>query len=429
MRSLSLALLAACGGTSAGVDAPIDAPLPPTANAAREIVDTKLAFEVTALTGAATITFGPSTDPGATLEIGDLAIDSVKIGGTDVAFTATASKLDLALPASDQAIPVDIKYRYKAHEMFQGASAGGYTLTWPYYCGNLFPCHSRPDDGTTFSLELSGVPAGKIAVFPPTIPSEAPAYQIAWSIDDYAELALGTTAAGTEVSVWHRPADLALAQQGGAHLVAAFDWLETTIGPYKFGKKVGTVSVAWPRGAFGGMEHHPRWHVAKAALGSEETQVHEAAHGWFGDGIRLQCWEDFVLSEGTVTYLAGRALEVVAPSVGAAVWTNYAQRLAAIPGGDPVWPRSCGAIDVITDNLFTNAPYMRGAFFYRALAQKLGADKVDQVLATFYAAHAGKPATMDEMMTTIQTVTGYDPTACAATWLAGTTTPQPGPCP
>jgi aminopeptidase N len=429
MRASLILVLAACGGSSATPDAAVDAPLLPTPNAAREIVDTKLAFDVTALTGAATITFGPSGDPGGSLEIGDLAIDSVTAGGADVAFTATAAKLDLALAASDQAIPVDIAYHYRSHEMFQGASTGGYTLIWPYFCGNLFPCHSQPDDGTTFTLDITGVPAGKTAVFPPSIPGEAPSYQVAWSIDDYAELALGTTTAGTQVSIWHRPADLAKAQQGGSHLVAAFEWLETTLGPYRFGNHVGTVSVAWPAGAFGGMEHHPRWHVAAAALASEETNVHEAAHGWFGDGIRIQCWEDFVLSEGTVSYLAGRALEVVAPDVGAAVWNSYATRLTSISGSAKVWPRSCGAIDILGDNLFSEAPYMRGAFFYRALAQKVGADKVDQVLATFYAAHAGKAATMDDMLATIQQVTGYDPTACAATWLASTTRPVPGPCP
>jgi aminopeptidase N len=100
-----------------------------------------------------------------------------------------------------------------------------------------------------------------------------------------------------------------------------------------------------------------------------------------------------------------------------------------VPGNFPVWPQSCNTVDILQDNLYTNAPYMRGAFFYRALAQKLGADKVDQVLAAFYAAHAGQPATMADMLTTIQTVTGYDPTACAQTWLRSTTAPTPGPCP
>jgi len=432
---LSLVLLvAACGDDGTGTpDAPVA--ILPTANPARELLDTKLAYDVTALTATATITFGPSAEPGGTLEVGDLMIDSVTLDGADVAFTAATAPgamlhandhtIDLALPWSETPLVVTIAFHYKFHGSFEGAAAAGYTLVWPYHCGNLFPCHSRPDDGLTMSLALTGVPAGKTAVFPPTL-TEAPSYQIAWSIESYTELPLGTTTAGTAVSMWYRPTEMAAAMTGGANLVAVFDWYEKTIGPYRFGNKVGTVSVKWCPGALGGMEHHPMWHVSSSAIGDEETNAHEAAHGWFGDGIRIACWEDFVLSEGTVTYLAGRALEVVAPTVGAAVWSSYATELNGVPATDKVWPQSCNAIDIIDDDLFTNAPYMRGAFFYRGVALKVGAPLLDQALAAFYAAHAGKAAHMSEMLDTIKTVTGYDPTACADMWLKSTTKPAAG---
>ena len=436
MRRLGLIVLAACHTNQASVDAPgvVDAaPVVPTANPAREVIDTKLAFDVSAKSATATITLGPSDAPGASLETGDLTIDSVTIAGAPLMFAATTTGptkagLELALPPSASPTAVDIAYRYKERATFTGASTAGYTLIWPYYCGNLFPCHSDPADGTTFSLAITGVAAGKTAIFAPTIPGQAPAYQIAWTIDAYTELPLGATTAGTNVSVWY-VGDPTNAMAGSAHLVAAFDWLEKTLGPYQFGDHVGTVSVSWPRGAFGGMEHHPRWHVAAAAMASEETQVHEASHGWFGDGIRIACWEDFVLSEGTVSYLAGRALDVVAPSVGASVWSSYATALAGIPATSPVWPTTCGTIDIIADNLFTNAPYMRGAFFYRAVALKIGAAQLDAALHAFYMAHMLKPARMSEMLTTIKDVTGFDPTACAELWLHGTTIPAIGACP
>jgi aminopeptidase N len=423
---LAACVLASCGGSSASPDAPT---LAPTPNAARGIADTKLAFDVGALSATATITFEASVDHGATLEVGDLMIDRVTVGGQPIQFLVAEAKLDLGLSASDQQIPVEIAYHYKTHEGFQGASTKGYTLIWPYYCGNVFPCHSSPADGTTFTLDVTNVPAGKTAVFPATIPNEAPSYQVAWSIDAYTELALGTTTAGTQLSVWHRATEAAAATSGTVHLRDAFDWLERTIGPYKFGPKAGTVSTGWGPGAFGGMEHHPYWHVGSAALGDIETNIHEAAHGWFGGGVRIQCWEDFVLSEGTVTYLAGRALDAVAPTVGAQVWQSYEQDLGAIDANAKVWPATCNAIDILKDKLFTRAPYMRGAFFYRAVALKVGADKLDQAIAAFYVAHATKPATMASMLTTIAQVTGYDPTTCADMWLRSTTKPAVGPCP
>ncbi|MEO8101885.1 MAG: M1 family aminopeptidase [Betaproteobacteria bacterium] len=435
---LATIFIAACGGSSSGPDSQVavptvptvpTSPVTPTANPARDITDTRLAYDVTALSGTASITFAASTTPGATLEVGDLTLDSVRSGGADLAYAAdvTAKTINLALASSDQPISVDIAFRYKHHAGFQGAAAEGYTFLWPYFCGNLFPCHSQPRDGTTMSLSLTGIPAGKTALYVPTL-SEAPAYQIAWSIDNYTELPLGTTTAGTSVSVWYRPNELTTAQAGTQHLVAVFDWYEKTLGAYRFGNKVGTVSVNWGAGGTGGMEHHPRWHVASSSLGSEEINAHEAAHGWFGDGVRLGCWEDFVLSEGTASYLAARALEVVAPPVGAQTWANYALALAQVPGSRPVWPRTCNTVDVLKDNLFTNAPYMRGAFFYKAVAGKVGVDKVDQALAVFYRDFAGKPARMADMLTTIKTVTGYDPAACAQLWLEETITPVPAPC-
>ncbi len=397
---------------------------------ARGIDATSLVVDVTALTGTASITFEPSANPGATLEIGDLAIESVREAGNDLEFApgVTPNTIDLALPPSTMPRTVDITYRYRHHANGEGAHSTGYTLTWPYFCGNLFPCHSRPDDGAELSLSLSGVPTGKVAVYPTTI-AEAPSYQLAWSIDDYVETSLGTTTDGTSVSVWHRPTELATAQAGTEHLRAVFDWLEQTIGSYRFGTQVGTVSVRWGAGAFGGMEHHPLWHVGSAALASDETNAHEAVHGWFGDGVRIACWEDFVLSEGTTTYLAARALSAVAPTVGAATWDSYAADLAQIDASDPVWPDSCNSIDILRDNLFTRAPYVRGAFFYRAVALRVGEAKVDEALAAFYRAHGGTAARMSDMLQTIATVTGFDPASCAQAWLRSPTIPAIGPCP
>ena len=110
-----------------------------------------------------------------------------------------------------------------------------------------------------------------------------------------------------------------------------------------FGSKAGIVSVAWPAGAFGGMEHHPFSHVAEAAMDSEETLVHESAHGWFGDGIRIGCWEDFVLSEG------GKKLQLMASDIHdwkitfaeTGATCNIGQRLRAVERDGVVMEAQC----------------------------------------------------------------------------------------
>src|SRR6185503_12144010 len=130
---------------------------------------------------------------------------------------------------------------------------------------------------------------------------------------------------------------------------------ETTYGDYAFGDSVAAVSADWGPGAYGGMEHHPFFHVAKDAFADPVVHAHEAAHGWFGDGVRIRCWEDFVLSEGTVSYLAAHALLDVLKETD--VWMSYQMRLDDAQANETLkiaWPDGCNQIDIIKDGLFSD---------------------------------------------------------------------------
>lgn len=346
------------------------------------------------------------------LEVGGLTITGVRDDRGNRRHKIVAGKLRVTNVLG----PLEVTYSFTEHANADGLLPGGSTVIWPYHCGNVFPCHSQPADGTTFSLAIDGVPSGKTAVYPETIDSDAPPYMLAWAVGDYRRMDLGTTTAGTKVAAYWLPGGETAARSGTKNLRAAFDWLEQTLGPYSFGGEVATVSVVWGEGLYGGMEHHPYWHVAKDAMGDEVTQAHEAAHGWFGDGVRLRCWEDFVLSEGTTSYLAARALTKVAPAMETQIWADYQDELdaAIAEGGAPAWPTGCNAIDIIKDNLFTNLPYMQGAFFYRDVATAVGADVLDGVIARFYQAHKNQPASMKDMVDAIERETGFDTDALVA---------------
>jgi hypothetical protein len=411
-----------------GTAIPATREVPPTENTARAIRSTALVVDAAGRSATATITWAGSAAPGATLEIGDLDILDVRSGGAAVPWADRGTTLDLGLPASSTEAAVVVHYRFRAHENLDGASAAGYTFTWPYHCGNLFPCHALPASGADFSLQVNNAPAGQRVIPASAALPAAPSYQVGWAIGPYADLELGRTAAGTRVVASYLPGQRDAMQAGTQHLPAAFDWLESTLGPYRFGPEAGPVAVAWPAQAYGGMEHHPRWHVSAASLADEALHVHEAAHGWFGNGVRLACWEDFVLSEGAATYLAGRALEAAAPDVGRRVWEGYEQELRMLSGAEPIWPAGCNRIDIVKDGLYTRAPYLRGAFLLRSLAAKLGTPAVDRALGVFYREHAGRAAGMQQLLDTVQRETGYDPAACAAAWLRSPQIPAARAC-
>ena len=367
----------------------------------RDLRHTALALDLEALGGRAVITVGQrGGEEGASFEIGGLTIDAVRgPDGEPLRYRAEAGQLHIGTPVGTGAVDIAIDYRFDRHQAFDGWDpSSGVTFLWPTFCSNLYPCRSDPAEGQTMSLAFDGVPADKVAIYPRLIAAEVPSYVPALAVGDYSEMALGTTRAGTEVSVWHLPGGETAARFGTAHLVEVFDFFESTYGEYQLADKVGSVQVAWPSGAYGGMEHHPTWHVASVSLHQEEVHAHEAAHGWFGDGVRIACWEDFVLSEGTASYLAARGLE----ASGVDLWSDYACRLrdlcTAESGNTVALPNSCGVIDILHDPLWSGVPYWKGAFFFRQVAELIGRQRVDRVLARFYRERVGSAAHMEDLV-------------------------------
>ncbi len=412
------------GGADAGVgpaDASIDAG--PAAAVDRDILTTELTLDLATHEGIARIGLAAGA-AGASFEIGDLEILAVEQDGVAITFDQPVlGRLDVAAPAG--ATSIDVRYRFAEHADFDGWDATpGYSLLWPYFCRNLYPCDSRPADGVKFTLAITGVPAAQTAVFPATIPADAPAYMPALSVGAYTYEKLGDTVpGGTEVGLYYLPGGQATALAGGGKLLEYVDFLETTIGPYLFGPKVASVSVAWAGAAYGGMEHHPFWHIAAGAMGDRNVHAHEAAHGWFGNGIRLRCWEDFVLSEGLATYLAARAIAAVdGEAAGEVEWAAYQQRLEAVVASadTPAWPAGeCNSIDILTHPVWSSVPYMKGAFFMRAVEAQVGVVMLDLALREFYAAHAGGAAGVQDLLDTIFAETGFDASALAEAWLRG----------
>jgi hypothetical protein len=420
--ALSVVIIAGCddnkfGGSTSNF-------IPPTMDTNRDIISTALVFGVTSKTADATIVIAGSDSQGASFEVEGLNITGVVSPSSPlpIQYAVNNGRLDIGVPATPNDIELHIKYSYGTQKNFDGYLAEKLTFLWPRFCGNLFPCKSVPSEGSRFTMELYGVPMGDTPVYPASIPMDAPSYMPAFAMADYKYVNLGKTAAGTEVGVYHVPGEEAATMEGTKDLTAFFDFLEKTYGAYSFGPKVASVSANWGPGAYGGMEHHPYWHVAREAMNDPVTHAHEAAHGWFGDGVRIACWEDFVLSEGTVTYLAARAIEAVGGvAAGQTVWDGYQTELdAVLPTEDTILMLdTCNDIDLIVHPLWSNVTYMKGAFFYKAVEAQVGREKLDAVLKKFYETYKNKSARTQDMIDMIQSETGADISIHVNGWLKG----------
>lgn len=352
------------------------------------------------------------------LEAGGLVIDEVWDDDGPLPFEHRAGALHIAHSPSKG--PVHIDYRFDVEQQGEGFAKNGSTVIWPYFCGNLFPCRSKPDDGITFELTVGGFGDGELAIYPDELTADAPAYTLAFAVGKYTCQDLGKTDFGTKVSVCWLPRGKTKALAGSRPLVKAFEWLETTYGPYNFGKHVASVATNWGESSAGGMEHHPFWHIATGEMGDPVTHVHEAVHGWFGTGIRIACWEDFVLSEGTTSYVTARALGAVTdPETEDAVWESYRETLEYTLEDEDIiaWPTGCNKVDILRDGLFSNIVYMKGAFFWKEVADNVGPEVLDAVFARFYEERFGTPARMQELVDAVRTDTGFDPGPLVQRWL------------
>ncbi len=377
----------------------------------QDLLHTDLALNLTALTGRATITAVPSSPSGKVrLDVAGLTVSRVAVDGREVELSVAAGTLTVNTEGKDATAPIDIVVDYafsvRTPLTFDGWMPGlGVSFVWPYYCSNLFPCDPSMSDGLVYSMDVSGVGAGLTAIYPRTTTSDGPAYMAGVAVGDYVEIAVGTTPAGTEIKAWYlaNPRGDQAARQGTAHLMEVFDYYETHYGPYAFGPEYGSVEVDWGADSWGGMEHHPYSHIGTFDMNDEEVHAHEAGHGWFGDGVRIACWEDFVLSEGTTTYIAARSMEQVG---GGDLWAYYVDDfLEPICQGAGVntviLPTTCNKIDFVNNDLWSLATYMKGACFYEDVADLIGPAELDTVIGDFYRDNVNTAARMTDMLDAI----------------------------
>lgn len=349
------------------------------------------------------------------------AINAVTWNGQSIAYLIDNDRLNVKIPVSRSRNDIlTIDYQLGSTVVFQGLAPDERSVyTWPYFCSKIFPCISQPEIASRFKMQLNNGPDDLSWVYPARISGPAPAYQLAWAVGDYRYQQLGVTGHGTRVGIWFLTDNKTSALTGAEKLPDVFSWLEQNIGVYSFGSDVAAVEVDWIGAVGGGMEHHPYWHIEAADINNPQTHAHEAVHGWFGNGVRLACWEDFVLSEGTAEYLAAVLLgEMYGAQKEKAAWDQYHSRLVtAVANNDIVArPAGCGSIDILTD-LFSDIPYVKGAFFFKELEQEVGRTELISALAKFYKENRGKASGIDELLLVIEQSTGFSTQTLAQQWL------------
>ncbi len=145
----------------------------------------------------------------------------------------------------------------------------------------------------------------------------------------------------------------------------------------------------------------------------ELVVVHEFAHQWAGDSVRLAGWQHIWLNEGFATY----AEWLWADHEGTSTPQEQFDRLARRPAASGFWRTAIGDPGPESDQLFSEAVYQRGAMTVHALRTAVGEEAFAEILREWFGGSAGQAVTTDDFVALAEEVSGEELDDLFAEWL------------
>jgi aminopeptidase N len=206
----------------------------------------------------------------------------------------------------------------------------------------------------------------------------------------------------------------AVAENSLARQPEIIDWLSGIFGPYPFSAGGGIVDD-FEELAFA-LETQTRPVYASGFFsdptGGDLVVVHELAHQWIGDLLRLDEWQHIWLNEGFASYAEWMWME----REGLATTQEQFEDVARNAPPE-FWELAIGDPGPEVDKLFDIAVYERGAMTLHALRQAVGDDVFFDILAEWVSSQAGGTVTTDEFVELAEKLSGMQLDDLFATWL------------
>jgi aminopeptidase N len=193
------------------------------------------------------------------------------------------------------------------------------------------------------------------------------------------------------------------------------DFLSGIFGPYPFRASGGIVDD-YPE-LFFALETQTRPIYSMLfftdPVGGDDVIVHELAHQWTGDLLRVDSWQHIWLNEGFATYAEWLWLEREGLATVQEQFDAFMSDL--LPADDPFWAAPPG--DPGPGELFGPAVYLRGALTLHALRQAVGDDAFFRTLQAWTSSQAGAAVTTADFVALAEQESGRDLDALFQTWL------------
>ena len=161
---------------------------------------------------------------------------------------------------------------------------------------------------------------------------------------------------------------------------------------------------------FGGMENPRLTFATPTILAGDRSLValiaHELAHSWSGNLVTNATWNDFWLNEGFTVYFEQRIMEAIygreySEMLARLTLDNLLEEIKELEARDQ-WLK----LDLANrnpDDGMTSIAYDKGYFFLRMLEEKVGREKFDSFLKTYFDKWAFKSMTTEGFLEYLET--------------------------
>jgi len=232
-----------------------------------------------------------------------------------------------------------------------------------------------------------------------TMPQKIPSYLLAIAVGN-----LEFRPLGKRTGVYAEPERIVAAAKELTDTEQMVDAAEALYGPYRWGRY--DILVLPPSFPFGGMENPRITFATPTIIAGDKSLVsliaHELAHSWSGNLVTNAAWKHFWLNEGFTNYVENRIVESLFGREMAQMQlvidqTGLFESLRELAPGDQWLVPEIGA-HRDPDEIFSDVPYVKGAWLLRTLEKRVGREAFDPFLRGWFDAHAFQSVTTDDFL-------------------------------
>lgn len=368
------------------------------------------------------------------LDLMQLTVDSVRVGGASRAFTRDSATIRIPLQSADSA-------SFAVTIVYHGAPSDGLIIretpergwsafgdNWPNRARFWLPTVDHPSDKATvawtivapteMTIVANGVQKSQTAIAGNLTRTQ---YEIAAPIPTYlmvvaaAKMALtplgktcgaGPGGACIAQSVYTFPEEKSYVPGPFVEAEKIVAFFARTAGPFAYEQLNHLQSAT----KFGGMENATAIFYSDAAFKKHDVGVqliaHETAHQWFGDAVTPRRWQDLWLSEGFASYFAPLYLQSSrGDSAFRATMNQIRTQILAAPvvATRPV----VDTVGAATPNELLNTnSYQKGAFVLHMLRGDIGDDAFFQGIRDYQTQYRNGTATTENFRVVMEKAAG-----------------------